>query len=148
MAERYTYFPLVGIFVMLVWSGAEIAACFRSFSSTVAVVGVVVLIAALLVTSFQVRAWRDSETLFEHAIAVTKNNYVAHDLLGRVLWNEGRVDAAQARFEEVLGIFPNQPDAHFSLGVIFAQKAKLDEAVAHYRHAVEIRPDAATHYNL
>ena len=148
MADRYTYLPLVGIFVMLVWSGAEIAASFRSFSSAVAVVGVVVLIAGLMMTSVQLRAWRDSETLFEHTIAVTKDNYVAHDLLGRALWNKGRIDAAQAHFEEVVRIFPNQANAHFSLGVIFAQKTKFDEALVHYGHAVEIRPDGTTHYNL
>ncbi len=148
MADRYTYFPLVGIFVMLAWSGAEIATTYRSLSSAVAIVGAMVLIAGLLMTSFQLRAWHDSETLFEHAIAVTKNNYFAHDMLGRVLANQGRFDAAQAHFEEVVRIFPNQPYAHFSLGVIFARKSKYDEAIAHYSHAVEIRPDATTHYNL
>jgi len=148
MADRYTYFPLVGIFVMLVWSGAEIAATLRSFSSAVAIGGVAILIAALLMTSLQLRAWRDSEALFEHAISVTKNNYAAHDLLGRVLSNQGRFDAAQAHFEEVVRIFPNQPDAHFSLGVILARKAKFDEALAHYSQALEIRPDPTTHYNF
>jgi len=148
MADRYTYLPIVGIFVMLAWSGAEVAATSRSFSKAVAVLGLVVLVSAPLVTSIQLRSWRDSETLFQHAIAVTKNNYFAHTMLGRVLANRGRFDEAQAHFEEVLRIFPDQPDAHFSLGVIFARKAKFDEALAHYTQAAEIRPDAATHYNL
>ena len=148
MADRYTYLPIVGIFVMLAWSGAEVAATSRSFSKAVAVLGLVVLVSAPLVTSIQLRSWRDSETLFQHAIAVTKNNYFAHTMLGRVLANRGRFDEAQAHFEEVLRIFLDQPDAHFSLGVIFARKAKFDEALAHYTQAAEIRPDAATHYNL
>ena len=148
MADRYTYFPLVGIFVILAWSGAEIGQTFPSSSNVVAVIGAMVLIAALLMTSIQLCAWRDSQSLFEHAIAVTKDNYVAHDILGRVLANQGRSDEAEAHFQEVLRIFPNQPDAHFSLGVIFARKAKFDEALTHYSHAVEIRPDATTHYNL
>jgi len=149
MADRYTYLPLVGIFVMLAWTGAEIATKFRSYSKAVAVLGLMVLFGGLLLmTSFQLRSWRDSETLFQHAIAVTKNNYFAHNMLGRVLADRGRFDEAEAHFEEVLRIFPNQPEAHFSLGVISARKAKFDEALAHYTQAAEIRPDAATHYNL
>jgi len=149
MADRYTYLPLVGIFVMLTWTGAEIATTFRSGSKAVAFLGLMVLFGGLLLmTSFQLRSWRDSETLFQHAIAVTKNNYFAHNMLGRVFADRGRFEEAEAHFEEVLRIFPNQPEAHFSLGVISARKAKFDEALAHYTQAVEIRPDAATHYNL
>jgi len=148
MADRFTYLPSVGIFLIWAWSSAELAASFRSFSKAVAVLGLVVLITGLLLTSIQLRSWRDSETLFQHAITVTKNNYVAHNMLGRVFADRGRFDEAEAHFEEVLRIFPNQPEAHFSLGVICARKAKFDEALAHYTQAVEIRPDAATHYNL
>jgi len=134
---------------MLAWTGAEIATKFRSYSKAVAVLGLMVLFGGLLLmTSFQLRSWRDSETLFRHAIAVTKSNYFAHNMLGRVLADQGRFDEAEAHFEEVLRIFPNQPEAHFSLGVISARKAKFDEALAHYTQAVEIPPDAATHYNL
>jgi Flp pilus assembly protein TadD len=148
MADRYTYLSLVGIFMMLSWSGAEIAASSRFGLKVVATSSALLLAAGLFLTSLQVRTWSDSKTLSEHALAVTKNNYVAHSILGSVLADSGRLDEAQAHFDEVLRIIPNRADAHFSLGVILARKGRLEEAIAHYKQAIEMNPDAATHYNL
>jgi tetratricopeptide (TPR) repeat protein len=148
MADRYTYLSLAGFFVMLVWEGAQIAAASR-FAKKLVVTGSIAVLAALMpLTWMQVQTWSDSQALFEHAVGVTKNNYIAHGILGRVLANSGRVDEAQAHFEEVLRIMPNKADAHFSLGVILAQKGKSQEAIAHYKQALDAQPDAATHYNL
>jgi Tfp pilus assembly protein PilF len=148
MADRYTYLPLVGIFIILAWSGAEIATVSGFTPKLVAVAGLALLSVSLFITSLQVRSWSDSETVFEHAIAVTKDNYIAHQLLGIVPMNRGRISEAQAQYEEVLRIFPNQPDAEFSLVVIFEQRGQASEAIAHYSRAIEVRPEAITHYNL
>src|SRR5262249_2587957 len=96
MADRYTYLPLVGIFIILAWSGAEIATVSGFTSKLVAVAGLALLSISLFITSLQVRSWSDSETVFKHAIAVTKDNYIAHQLLGLVLMNRGRASEAQA----------------------------------------------------
>lgn len=148
MADRYTYLSLVGIFVMLAWSGAEVAARSAFAAKMVTVTGLGVSFALLPLSAMQLRTWSDSEALFEHAIAVTKDNHIAHGILGRVLANRGRLDEAQAHYEEALRILPNQPENHFSLGVVLAQKGKFEEAIAHYKQAIQMKPDAATHYNL
>lgn len=148
MADRYTYLPLVGLFIMLAWSWAEFTANSRFGSKASVAVAALVLFGALLLTSRQVRTWSNSQALFAHAIEVTKDNYFAHNSLGRVFANSGRFEEAQAQFEEVLRTFPNFPEAHFSMGVLLARKGKYQEAVAHYKEAVETHPDATTHFNF
>jgi tetratricopeptide (TPR) repeat protein len=140
MADRYTYLSLVGIFLMLVWAGAEL--------KVGAVAAGITLCGALVLTSRQIPVWRNSQTIFEHAVAVTKDNDIAHGILGRVLASSGRFNEAEVHFEEALRINPNQADAHFGLGVILARKGHFDEALRHYNHAIAARPDAPAHYNL
>jgi protein O-mannosyl-transferase len=148
MADRYTYLPLVGIFVVLVWGSADAAARSRFASRALPAIGVVLLSTLLLLTRLQAQTWSNSQTLFEHAIAVTKDNYLAHGIVARVFANRGQLDLARSHFEQVLRVVPNEFDAHFGLGVIFTQKGRTDEAIAHYRQALAAKPDADTHYNL
>ena len=149
MADRYTYVPLIGIFVAISWSVAALASRSRT-AQLIAVIGGSCWIAALLVlTRAQVRTWVDTASLFAHAIAVTKDNWTAHNNLGRVYSEGGRPDLAIPQFEAALRIRPGFAEAHLNLALALERHGRPDEAVARYREALRLKPDyIEAHNNL
>jgi Flp pilus assembly protein TadD len=141
MADRYTYFPLIGLFVALVWTATEIAPGGRYQPAALAAVGVGVLLVCAVVTSQQVRLWRNSETLFLHAAEVTRGNYVAHNGVGLHYFKQGRVDEAVRQYAAALQMNPLYDAAHSNLGRALAGQRRYDEAVTHFETALSLRPD-------
>ncbi len=146
MADRYTYLPAIGVFVMVAWGAPELFARLAGHKWLPAVAGIV-LAACLMVTSLQLSYWKNSETLFSRAVAVTKNNYLAYNNLGFYLSNHQKVDEAMTNYQKSLEINPNYEDAQNNLGHALAQKGKLDEAIAHYEIALRIKPGLAEAHN-
>jgi tetratricopeptide (TPR) repeat protein len=158
MADRYTYIPLVGLFVVASWAAAEVVARMRVRPAAVTLAAVMVLGACALGSWLQVGYWRDAFTLWDHALAVTADNYLAHYNLAGVLDRQRKEEAAHgdragaARKEEdarrhyvrALEIFPNYPDAHDNLGLILERRGHLGEAMEHY--AAAMRADPANGY--
>lgn len=145
MADRYSYLPLVGIFLLVGWA---IPLDWLRRPPVQAAVVCVLLVLSLL-TASQLRFWRNGETLFRHAKAVTEDNYVACHNLGSALARAGRWDEAAANFEAALKIKPRYPDAHYDLGIIAAERGRLPEAIEHYHRALELNPDfPEAHNNL
>jgi tetratricopeptide (TPR) repeat protein len=149
MADRYTYVPMIGLFIMMVWGGADLTAGWRH-RGIVRALAVGLLFPALMGTAWlQVSYWRNSETLFEHALRVTTGNYVAHNNLGVALAQQDHLDAAIAQYTEALRIKPDYEKAHNNLGVALAQQGHLDAAIAQYTEALRIKPDyGKAHMNL
>ena len=149
MADRYTYLPLIGIFMMLAWSlphGLEKRPIPRMIATAC---GVVVLIVCAVVSRRQVGYWQNSLTLYEHALAVTKHNHVAHFNLGVTLAKAGKVEDAAGQFEKALRIKPGNADVHYHLGLALALLGKGPEAVSHWEQALRIKPNQAIwHCNL
>jgi Flp pilus assembly protein TadD len=141
LADRYTYFPLVGLFIALVWAAADIAPGWHHRRAVLAAAASALLLLCAVATRVQLRCWRDSETLFLHAIEVTRGNYVAHNGLGLHLFKRGKVAEAIAHYEAALQINPLQDDAHSNLGRALADQRRYDEAVAHFETALSLRPD-------
>jgi tetratricopeptide (TPR) repeat protein len=135
-ADRYTYLPLIGLFVPMVWLAFE-AAKSRLVLQGASVIVAVVLLAA---TSAQLRYWKDTRTLFEHADKVTPQNYMAVTILGSLLAQEGKLDEAMEYYQTALRYQPAFPEAHFFLGNALDEQGKLDEAVAEYQKALWFRP--------
>jgi len=149
MADRYAYFPLTGIFIGVAFGMADWAGRSKFKNAAVAVVGILMLGGCLLGTENQLRYWRDDETLFAHAVAVTKNNALARLHLGEAREQQSRLDDALAQFQEVLRFDPNNAEAHLNAGAVIARMGRLDEAIAHYQTALEIRPGfAEAQYNI
>ncbi len=152
MADRYTYVPLIGLFVVIAWGVNDLAArwSFRRFVLTISACGV--LLAFTICTWLQVSYWRNSITLFEHAIEVTSNNNLAHYNLGNALVKQGKLDEGIANYLEAMRIEPDHPDthnAHNSIGLALFRQDKLDEAIAHYSKAIRLKPDyVQAHNNL
>jgi protein O-mannosyl-transferase len=122
LADRYTYVPLIGIFVAITWLAADGLAKWgrRARRLTAAMAGVVVLAACAAVSANQVRYWSDSVTLLRHILNVTANNTVAHDLLGAALAERGQTDEAIRHFQEVLRTWPDYMPALNNMAWVLA----------------------------
>ncbi len=149
MADRYTYIPLTGLFVMICWGGADLAKRWRISSTIMAGLAIVILVALTAVSMMQLQYWKDSETLFLHATRVTQNNYIAHNNLAAALGEKDDLGGAVYHLQEAIRIRPYYVDAHENLGVAYIRLKKLEEAVLALRHALRLEPGRATsHYYL
>jgi tetratricopeptide (TPR) repeat protein len=149
MADRYSYLPSLGIFILVVWGACELTRHWRFQKAALSVAAALVLIPCLAATWKQIGCWHDGETLFRHALAVTKDNFIAHYNLGVALNDKGQEDEAIKQFQESLRLNPNDVEAHNNLGVALDKKGEVDAAISQYQQALRLRPDyAQAHNNL
>jgi tetratricopeptide (TPR) repeat protein len=148
-ADRFSYFPHVGLFILLVWGAGDLLAL-RPLPAAVPALGAAAVCLALFVrTADQVRYWRDSVTLLGHTLEVHPDNPVAHYTLGAALLQEGRPGEALGHFEEAVRLDPRNPRAQYNLGVGLAAVGRTDEAVERYEETLRLDPSfALAHYNL
>ena len=142
MADRYTYLPSIGIFIMLTGGATELAAKRRYRKIGIAVLVGIAITVLLFCTRMQLRYWQNSGALFEHAIKVTENNYAMHNNYGGFLCKQGRFDQAVEQFNETLRIRPHHSNAHYNLGLILAQKGDTEKAVKHLKMSLRFDPDS------
>ena len=149
MADRYTYIPLIGLFVIIAWGLNDLLA-FRSHNKLVLTVISLVLVGCLsAVTWNQVGYWKSSETVFKHALAVTENNLIAHNNLGSALAAAGRQNEAYVHFSSALKINPKFVHANVNIGVELLRQGRLDEAISQFIGALKLDSDnAEAHNNL
>ncbi len=140
MADRYTYFPSIGIFIMLVFSAAELAGKFSRLKIISPVLAALTLTACLSLTETQLPNWRNSETLFRHALDVTQNNDVAHVDLGTALEQQGRIAEAFVEYREAARINSDRPQIQFNLGIMLNRLGRHAESLAAYRAAIRLEP--------
>jgi Flp pilus assembly protein TadD len=146
-ADRFTYIPLAGIFVLIVWGVNDLMAGWRHRTS-VAVALIAVAVPALGVRAWsQVGTWRDGVTLFQHNVKVTPRNEFALLNLGQALDYAGRSDEAIASLTAVVRLNPNTAVAYDGLGNIQLRKGNLEEALANYSQEIRISPNANAHYH-
>lgn len=141
MADRYTYVPLIGIFIFLIWGIASLPkkpSAVKNFGMALTVC--VILIGCFFGTRAQLRHWQNSETLFSHAVEVTRSNLVARVMWGNALLKEGKLDEAKTQYEEALKVRPDFPEVYFNLGNLLVEQKQLDDAIAHYAMAIEKNP--------
>ena len=142
MADRYTYVPLVGIFIMLAWGAAEVAGTRRAV--IIAVAGTAALAGCIVVTARQVQTWRNSITLFERAVAATTGGALAHGNLGNALFEAGRFDDAVPHYREALRLrepTPWRAAIHNNLANTYVRLGRFREAIPEYKRALEILPN-------
>ncbi len=153
MADRYTYLPYTGLFLLLVW-GADAFLAARPAQSkalgqrlATAAVGLV-LISLIVLTWHQVRRWQTSLTLFEHTLDVTGPNHHMQNIVGITLLKDGRVSDALPYFQEAVRIRPNFARAHNNLGIVAQRQGRLQDALGHFRDAARFNPrDAEAQVN-
>jgi Tfp pilus assembly protein PilF len=149
MADRYTYLPQIGLYVALAWGAADVCRFWPHRRWLYAVTSILVLVALMAGAWRQTSFWHDSKALWDHALACTSRNDVAHNSLGMVLVGMGRLDEAMDQYRKALEIAPDDVDVHNNLGNALISVDRLDEAMAQFRRAVAIDPhDAQAHNNL
>src|SRR2546430_7432235 len=139
-ADRYTYLPQIGLYLMIAWGVAGLLAPWHYRKQAIAFATIVVIAALTMTARVQASYWRDSETLWTHTIAVTKDNYFAHASLADLLMRRGRVNEAIEHSEEALRFRPGDADAQNNLGLAMLQTGETKRAVAHLEKALEINP--------
>ena len=147
MADRYTYLPSIGLFLMAAYGLPEI---FKGISIRRIVLSSVasgLIIVLLFLTRAQVLFWRNSTTLFEHTLKATVNNSVIHNNLGGVLLTQGKSTEAREHFAEALRIQPDYADAHYNLGALLAREGNEAEAISHLSQALGRNPGLAEAHN-
>ena len=148
MADRYTYVPLIGIFIMVAWGVPKLLNRWRYGRIVLASAALGVLFVCIIMTYAQIGFWRNNIALYEHAIKVTSENAWAQNNLGYALALQGKREEAIARFQKAISI-NNPADAHYNLGIMLALQGKLDEAIYQFRESIRISPDyAKAHNNL
>ena len=147
MADRYTYIPLIGLFIMIAWGVPDLIQGTRHAKTALRFSGGIVLAALAVCTWFQLGYWKNSVTLFKHAIEVTSENRLAELNLGAAFVSEGKLQEAVAHYRDVLRRNPDLAEAHVNLGATMAAMGNLDQAIDHYRQALQIMPDAAEAHN-
>jgi Flp pilus assembly protein TadD len=149
MADRYTYLPFIGLFIMIAWGMYELLANWRYRRIALGASALAVLLTLAVCTRLQLRHWRNSSTLFERAINVTDNNFVMNNNYANVLKNMGQVEKAIEHFDKVLQIRPDSPEIYNNLGNALRKLGRFDDAIMCYRKALELKayfPQAR--YNL
>jgi tetratricopeptide (TPR) repeat protein len=140
-ADRYMYLPMVGLLIMVAWGAADVLAKWPQFKVPIAVAAAVACTACLLVARTQTAYWENSGTLFQRAIEVTHDNYVADYNLGNYLMNTHRRQEAIPYFEAALRVHPDYPEAENNLGMIFGGlPGRMADAIPHFAAAVRLRP--------
>ena len=148
MADRYTYLPSIGIAIMLAW-GIDYLLPKIKLRRIIMVPAAIILAALTFLTWQQCGYWKNSSTIWSHALQVTENNYLAHTNLGVLLAAEGENEEAIAHYHAAIKINPNSNKAHFNLAIILQKQGKVEEAIIHYREALRIRPKYSNaHINL
>mgnify|MGYP000402312751 CR=1 FL=1 len=147
MGDRYTYIPLIGLFIIIAWGVPDALARLRYRRIVLGICAGLVICGIMILTWMQVRHWENSHTLFSHTIRVTRDNWLAHYNLGGVLFRQGHLKDAEYHFSEALRIRPDNEDAHNNLGNVYMQRGELDEAVRQYKAALKLSPDSAEFHN-
>ncbi len=140
-ADRYTYVPTIGLFLIAAWGAARWAGERPWRRAAVVTVAASSLALCLWTTQRQIRVWKNSETLFEHAIQVTTDNHLALNNLGWVLLHSGRIDDASPLFARALQISPSMAAAHGGLGSAYSLRGDAAEAVREFRKTLQLKPD-------
>ena len=139
-ADRFAYVPHIGLFVVLIWGSMILVRRFRIRPALVTSLAAALLVVSTALTFRQVVFWRDTETLFRHAIAVTTDNARAMAILGEYYWSQRRLDDAAEMMEKALAIDLIDHDGFDLLGKIEIERGRFPEAERALRHSIEVFP--------
>ena len=148
MADRYTYIPYIGLFIIIAWGVPDLTRRFRYKRFWLPITALLILLTFMGITWNQVGYWVNSETLYKHSINITSNNFIFHALLGRALLDEGgRTDEGIEHYFKAVRIYPDYLEAHHNLAIALDDEGRTDEAIYHYLETLRIDPDFSEGYN-
>jgi protein O-mannosyl-transferase len=142
-ADRITYLPQIGLYLLLTWEMAEMAAGSNHRRAALGGLAAIILVALITCARTQTAYWHDSETLWNHALACTKSNYMADYGLGTSFLKNGRLDDAIAHLQLSLQVKPDFAEANNNLGNALLQKGRIDDAIVRLQQALQMKPEYA-----
>ena len=153
MADRFVYIPQIGIFIIVAWGLPELISKWRYKEKVLSVSAGIIIFTLVITTWEQVSQWKNSITIFKHAIRVTDKKYpsfaVIHNNLGIALFDDRKNEEAISHFKMAIKLMPNDIKAHYNLGIALFAGQKNEEAIAHYKMAIKLQPNyTSAHYNL
>lgn len=148
-ADRYTYLPQIGLYLMVCWSVTELAARWRHLWLPITVAATGAIVALTLTARIQASHWQDSESIWRHALAATSDNIIAESNLALGLYWKGKNEEAMHHYEQSLMINRRQPEPLSSLGAFYLALGRVQDALAVLREALQLEPRLEdAHYNL
>jgi len=147
MADRYTYLPCIGLFIMGVWMGAELVSQQAGAEKPATVLASLLIAGLACASRHQVYFWSDSQALFQRAIDVTTDNYLAYNNLGYYLSGKGEAGRAKEYYKKSLAINPLYPDALNNLGFALAGEGDYAQAIPLYEAALRVSPNQPEIHN-
>ena len=145
MADRYTYTPMIGIYILVVWAidhwlyTKKLSQ--KTFFSVSILMVLTITVALSILTFHQIQYWKNSTSLFQHTINVTKNNYVAHNNLANAMMKAGQIEAAVFHYSEALQIKPDYLLALGNIGLAYERLDRNNDALKSYFKALNIDPE-------
>ncbi|HEC17229.1 MAG TPA: tetratricopeptide repeat protein [Sedimenticola sp.] len=140
MADRYTYVPLIGLFIVIAWGAPELLRRRPGWKKGMAAAGLALVAAAMVLSLQQVRYWKDSITLYRHAVEATPDSGFAHFKLGTALAEQGALEQSLGHFREALRIQPYDIRARYNLGLALFQLKRFDKAIEQFAETLRIYP--------
>jgi protein O-mannosyl-transferase len=148
LADRYTYLPLIGLFIIILWSVPVSVVLHKWARTSTALAAILLLSVCAVLARKQLASWQDSGSLFQHALTVTRDNALAHNNLGSFQFEHGNLVEAELHFAEAVRIIPGYDEALVNLGMVREKQGRLVEAIDCYQRALRIRASALGHYNF
>lgn len=149
MADRYTYVPLIGLFVMIAWGIPDLFKKYPYRHQITVVTACFVITFLSIMTWQQLQLWKDDVTLFTHTLKHTKDNHIAEKALGIAFSRQGKWDEALRHLTRAYELYPHDKDLHLCLGNVYSSLDRSERAIAHYREALRIDPGfAKAYFNL
>lgn len=133
MADRYAYIPFIGLFLMCTWLVADWGKAHHLHIELIAVPAVACLLVMASLTYRQLSYWHDTSMFWLHTLAMTENNFVAHDSYGDYLADEGRIEEAAVQFRAAVAIHPVDLPANLNLGAYEHSRGNLQGAIERYQ---------------
>ncbi len=149
LADRYTYLPMIGLYLAIVWGAADAAAAWNVRKPFLLGTCLILIVALAAGSWVQLKHWQNSFTLFGHALKVTKGNYIAENNLGLAWYHDGNMDKALSHFRASLAMNPEYSIVYSNLGSVLFHKGEYREAERYFREAIRRFPsDGGYHSNL
>lgn len=147
-ADRYTYLPHIGLYVLLTWAAADVIERWRHSRLVLGALAIGLVMALALAARIQASYWQNSETLWRRALSCTTRNSRAEQNLGQAIHEKGNMEEAIVHFQNALRIDPSHALVHSALGVALLEMGQPQQSLTYLERALEIDPnDADAHYN-
>ena len=147
MADRYMYLPCIGLNIILAWGVCDLVQRLHGRQTALVAATMAVIVSCAALTRHQINFWKDSGTVFGHAVAVTENNYQARKALGDFYWSQGRLNEALDLYRQAIQMYPRFEGAHLNLGAVLNETGHAEQAVDEFKQAINLKPDDPAAYN-